>query len=350
MSLVDILILLALVAVSVFLSSSEIALFSLSRFQLRSLKDRYKSVHRAAKKLLHEPGDLLVTILLVNEIVNVSISARVMSMLSKHHSLLAEKLPFIPEWTLDTVLGLVITTPILLMICEITPKVIAARLNIIVTLMFARPMAALFTFLRPVRYLVGGLVRLLTGGSRKGTEKERNQQALLKESEFLMMIEEGHKEGAIQESELELIRNVFELDDMTVSRIATPLSRVQTLSRNTTLKGALAAYKLHQFSRIPVVGQNKKRIVGVLYSKDLLRARLDPSLHNDSVETLLRQPVFVSSQLRLNALFRRFKQQKIHMAIVQNDKQEPVGIVTMSDLLEVLIDDLIPDSAEEVVS
>lgn len=332
-----------LVSLSAFLSGSEIALFSLSRFQLRSLKDKYKPTYKAAKRLLAEPGGLLITILLLNEVINVLISARVTETLVTHHEKLAALLPWVPAWAVETVLSLIITTPILLMLCEITPKVIAARMNVLVTLVSSRILALAFDAVKPLRILLGAIVRLFTGGSSQGVERERAQQALLKESEFLMMIEEGHREGAIEQSELELIKNVFELDDTTVSSIATPLSKVQTLSKSMSLKGALQAYSEHQFSRIPVTQGSKKNVVGVLYSKDLLKARLQPALLKEPVESLMRKPFFVDGSLRLNALFRKFKQEKIHMAIVKNDKSESVGVATMSDVLDVLIADLLPD-------
>src|SRR6185437_13467379 len=100
--------------------------------------------------------------------------------------------------------------------------------------------------------------------------------------------------GAIQENEMELIRNVFALDNTTVGEIATPLSKVLSLSMNTTIKGALNAVRSQKYSRIPVTGNNRKEVIGILYSKDLLRSKLQPDASSTSIASLMRKPFFVT--------------------------------------------------------
>ena len=154
------------------------------------------------------------------------------------------------------------------------------------------------------------------------------------------MVEEGHKEGAIGQSEFELIKNVFELDDTAVSEVTTPLSQVLTIPAHASFQEALAAFRDRKYSRIPVVSGDRREIVGILYSKDLLRAKLDPSFSVKTVADLMRRPFFVRPSLRLNVLFRKFKRQKIHMALVKEAEGDVIGVVTMSDLLEVVFEDL----------
>jgi CBS domain containing-hemolysin-like protein len=98
-----------------------------------------------------------------------------------------------------------------------------------------------------------------------------------------------------------------------------------------------------KYSRIPVIGGGKRQVLGVLYSKDLLRAKLEPELMNLTVDTIMRKPLFVSPSMRLNTLFRKFKQQKTHMGVVQGANGEALGIVTMSDVLDTLFEDLLPE-------
>src|SRR4051794_25548026 len=110
------------------MSGSEVALFSLSRFQLRSLKERTRSSHRKIKALLSDPGGLLITILIVNETVNIALSALIAKAVAgTRFSWFG--LQHAPQWTIDTMLGILITTPLVLFIGEITPKVFAARAN-----------------------------------------------------------------------------------------------------------------------------------------------------------------------------------------------------------------------------
>jgi putative hemolysin len=161
-----------------------------------------------------------------------------------------------------------------------------------------------------------------------------------------MMVEEGKKEGAIEESEYELIQNVFDLDDTTVGQVYTPMTQAQTVITTATLKDVLISMRNERHSRIPVVTANRKQVVGILYTKDLLRAKLDPNLMSIRVEEVMRKPYTVAATTRLNALFRKLKQQKTHMAIVQSTAGEAIGIVTMTDVLEALFGDMLPDEVD----
>ncbi len=143
---------------------------------------------------------------------------------------------------------------------------------------------------------------------------------------------------------------MLELDDTTVAEVYTPLPQVQTVTERTTLRSALNMVRSLRYSRIPVTSmsgtQGRRQVVGVLYSKDLLRARLQPELLGMTVEALMRRPLTVSPATRLSGLFRKFKQQKTHMAVVQGETGDALGIITMSDVLETLFEDVLPDPDE----
>ncbi|MGK5084157.1 hemolysin family protein [Bdellovibrionota bacterium FG-1] len=344
-----------LVFTASYLSSAEIALFSLSRFQLRSLKERFRPAHRKIKRLLADPGGLLVTILVVNEIVNIALSSIITKTVS------AMPLPafllslHIRPWVLTTVLGMLLTAPIILFLCEITPKIIAASANRLIAPLTVGPLSLVYDALKPIRWLLKWIIAAvgrwnnqpsLILPTQNGAHPE--EETLLRESDFLLMLEEGLKEGAIQQGELDLIKNVFELDDLSVQDIFTPLSQTLSLPEKTTLKVALATMRSQKFSRIPITGTHRKNVVGILYSKDLLRAKLETDLMTHTIDTLMRKPMFVPPTLRLNALFRRFKQHKTHMGVVHGDTGEAIGIVTMSDVLEALFEDFLPDEDEEL--
>jgi CBS domain containing-hemolysin-like protein len=374
----------ALASVSAWLSASEIALFSLSRFQLRSLKERFRASHRKIKRLLSDPTGLLITLLVINEMVNVGLSSIIAEVVARAPKPgIVERLP-IPAWMLSSVLSLLVSTPIVLMLCDITPKIVGARGSRLIAPATAGPLTALYDTFRPVRFVLSKLVARVAswtapspqagasteasgdarsiqgvhaagdsqsddaGAGAKG--EEGAEQKLLREADFLMLLEEGHKEGAVQQAELQLIKNVFELDDTTVAEVFTPLPQVQTLNERTTLRSALNMMRSQKHSRIPVTAAashgSRRQVVGVLYAKDLLRARLEPEQMGQTVESLMRRPLFVSHTLRLNSLFRRFKQQKTHMAVVQGAHGDALGIITMSDVLETLFEDVLPDAED----
>jgi len=358
------LICLLLIAISGFMSSSEIALFSLSKYQLKSVKERFKSSHKVIKKLLADPQGVLITVLIGNEVVNVAISTLIASSLSENPDDAFVRyfryglLKSVPDWAFEVVLGLLITSPILLLACEITPKILAARANTIIAPMAAFPFHAFYRAMTPMRYVVrkiqAGLSRLLSLGIHARARDDRPglpEGQKIREEDFLSLVEEAHKEGDVQATELELIRNVFDLDDTPVAEISTPLYRVFTLPQTTTLAQALNAMKdearSQKYSRIPVTGKNKTDITGVLYSKDLLVAKLEKEDPSTPIANLCWKPFFISETTRLNSVFRKMKKQRVHMAITTNDRGIPVGIVTMNDLLEVMLDELMTDENGE---
>ena len=344
MSSVEVLICVTLIAFSAFLSGSEIAIFSLSRFQLRSLKENFRPIHRKIKSLLNDPSGLLITILVLNEMVNIALSSIIAHFIARSPMAIPKNLNGTSPWTLRIFLDIAITTPIILFFCEITPKVIAAKINQLVASLAINPLSLIYSFFKPVRvsikFFLNFLVNVTSTNEITHKRYSSRKNRILKESDFLLMLEEGHKEGAIQEIELELIQNVFELDTLFVENVSTPLSQILSLSASTTVKEALAVIRSQNYSRIPVYGNSKKDIVGILYSKDLLRSKLQEDSSAVTLATLMRKPFFVSTGMKLSALFRKFKQQKIHMAIVKNVSGEATAIVTMSDILESLFEDL----------
>lgn len=343
----------ALIFCSAYMSASETALFSLSRFQLRHLKENFRPAHRKIKRLLGDPGGLLITILVCNEMVNIAISTLFAGAIARNwkptHKWMVKNLPSswleaVPPWAMQMALGILITTPILLFLCEITPKGIGARMNQVVAPLSAGPMLWIYEGMRPVRSVLKRLIslvsRLLGQEDPHRHDAETGDKTLLKEDEFMLMIEEGHKEGAIHSSELGMIRNVLNLDDVTVEEAYTPITQVHSLSMHTTIKGALTFIHQNRFSRIPITGPSRRDIVGILYAKDLLRAKLETPGSMTTISTIMRKPLSVNPTMRLNTLFRKFKQSKTHIAIVQKDSGEALGIVTMDDVLDILFEDL----------
>jgi putative hemolysin len=348
----EVLVCAALVAVASFMSAAEIALFSLSRFQLRSLKERFRSSHRKIKRLLSDPGGLLITVLVVNEVVNITLSAVIAEIVARRWEtsgghIMRSIFPHAPEWSLQMTVGILITTPVVLIFCEITPKAIAARANQVTSLLSAGPLSIVYDLLKPVRAVLKNVLRLVSrwsggkaGGEFDQAEGHSEEKPLLREEEFLSMVEEGHREGAIQQTEMELIRNVFDLDDTTVADVCTPISQVHALSVSMSIEGALAEMRGRRYSRIPVFEGSKRRIVGVLFAKDLILAKLEPDVAGASIGALMRKPFVVSPTMRLNQLFRRMKLQKTHLAVIENSPGDAFGVVTMSDVLDALFEDL----------
>jgi putative hemolysin len=323
----------ALIGCSAFLSSAEVSLFSLSRFQLRSIRDRFKKAHKTIKKLQSDPGGVLVTILVLNEIVNISLSTVLTGVIDR----------MMPgeswSWVVRTLAGIAVTMPLLLFFCEVTPKTIGVRGNTLIAPLTSQPLFALYTFMAPIRRTVNGLIRFVA--RRKSSQSPLSDEAPLKEEDFLVMAEEGQREGAIHRSELELIRNVFSLDDTEVRELMTPLAQFPTLQETLTIEQAIEQIRIHKSPRVPVLTRDKKRVVGILYLKDLLRARLNPALGHAPLSELIVPPIVVSSELRVNRLFKKLRQSKTHIAIIEDHNHEAVGVLTLDQILDELLEELV---------
>lgn len=331
-------------------------MFSLSRFQIRAMRERFRTAHRRVKRLLSDPGGFLVSVLILAEIFNVSLGVLIAESVNENWPRLTQGDHWLavlirdhlahwaPTWALQTVVGALITSPFLLIACEITPKTIGARTNQLIATISSGPMTLIYDLLKPARLILQSIVGFVAH-KKKGNGHGGDAQAeLLKEEEFLTLVEEGHREGTVQESELELIKNVFELDDTPVSELMTPIDQVLSFQELTPCKNAFVTLQTRRFSRIPIIGirDGIRKVLGILYSKDLLIAKLenDQEVMQSPVTAVMRKPMTTVTTARLNSLFLRMKKQRLHMAVVEDSDGRAIGIVTMNDLLEALFDDL----------
>ncbi len=356
-----------LISGSAFVSASEVALFSLSKFQLRALKERFSSAHRRIRSLVADPSGLLTTLLVSNELINILLSIIIAGAITRawpdpahgvsgsgisslFYQLNADFFPAIPDWLMQTLCGVVVTTPIVVLFCDMTPKVIAARANYVIAPMVAAPLSFLYKAFKPIRWLLSSIVDTLVGiivrkKQRKG-DPGGKPTPLLREEEFMIMMEEGLKEGVINQNELELIRNVLELDDTRVAEIVTPIGQVRIMPEDLTVRTALNELRSLSFSRVPVVRPGTRHVTGVLYSKDLLLTRLlrkteDEELLDQQIAVLMRKPMILPDSTPLNQVFRKMKRNQMHLAVIANDKEQTIGIVTMNDVLTALFEDIL---------
>ncbi|MEK7692258.1 MAG: CNNM domain-containing protein [Bdellovibrionota bacterium] len=379
MRITDLVIIILLCGASAFLSASEIALFSLSRFQLREIKDRQRSVHRKIKALLADPAGLLIAILCANEVANITISSITAELVLAEwehpdHSwkwLVALMPEGTPVWQLQTLASIIVTTPLILFFAELTPKVIAARINVVLAPIVVEPLGWVYRAMAPFRFLLLRGLSILPGAKKRGpppfkgphgkippgakprptsSHSQSDRSRPLSEEEFLLLLEEGQREGNVQDSEAGMIRNVFALDDRNALDVMIPLKSVVTCKTGTTLAEALASVTRKIHSRIPVRSEDGSNILGVLYAKDLFQAKLNPALMSASVDSIMRTPQFFDQSIRLSQLFRRLKEVRTHLAIIRDAKGLPLGIVTMDDILGTLFEELFHGDLDEPVS
>lgn len=313
--------LLALMLASGFFSGSEVALFSLTRLQVKRLKEEHGHAGAKVASLLSSPQRLLVSIYVGNELINVAISA-VTTFIA---------LELFGDIGLAVALGA--GTFLLLIFGEISPKTLAHYYNERWSLLAAYPLSAFVWFIYPfqsvVTLLANAIVRLFGVGPT-------GEGQMFTEEEFKTLMEESAGEGVIAEGEKELIHGVFELGDVTVEDVMTPRTDITALEVNTPLKDAWELMAPSPYARAPVYRENMDNVEGMLFKKDLLKLEYppDPAI---TLKSLLREPFIVPQTMTINELLREFKKRKVHMAVAMDEYGGTQGVVTMQDIIEELV-------------
>ncbi len=312
---------LLLIGFSFVFASSEIAIFSLSRLQLKKIKDQSEPLFKRLRTLIQDSFGLLITVLFFNEIVNITLASLITSNFIE---------PLALSWQLQTLVGILVTTPIILIFCELTPKVVATRANQLIISLF-------LPFVYGCYFVTKPLVSIVKFFFPKQQIKELHN---LHEEDFMILAEEHTETGHLHETELELIKNIFEMDDTRVEQLSTPIKKILTLPSNYTLdQAAKIALKDKIFSRVPISGTSKEDIVGVLNTKDLVTLKLNPEMRNDSVMDLAKEPLIVAGSLSLEALFKKMKSKKVQVAFTKNAAGKISGMITLQDILDVVIEE-----------
>ncbi len=322
-----------LLLLSAFFSGSETALFSLQPLDRQALVD---GGHTAADALVRAPRRTLATLLIGNELVNVTLSSVTAGLVLA----LAPDKPW---------LNIVVLTPVLLVMGEVTPKVVALRMNRRWASL-AAPLLRLFSMLvSPVRWVLtvvaDGFLRL-TGGSTAPKEQA------LREEQLRQLIDQGRASGSIAPMEQELMLKVFDFGDLTVNRLMTPRPDIISISLSAGWDDLLSTLRTTGHSRIPVWQGRADNIVGILVAKSLLPV-LDRVLDGApppgpaEIRALLLRPRFVPTSKRAEDMLREFRTERFHMSVVVNEHGSVVGLVTLDDLLAELVGELLDETDED---
>ena len=314
-----------LIVLSAFFAGSETALFSLSRVARERLSRSPSSTDRYITALLHDPRRLIATILVGNELINITFSSVAASVV---HAVL----PSAGDVTLVLATTLV-TVPLLLLLGEITPKTVALRTAETWARVAARPIGFFALITAPVRLVLaaiaGAVVRLLGGGSAAPAPRA------IDEAEFRALVDAGSAGGTLEAAERRLIHNVFAFGDRVVAEIMTPARKVVSLSFDLPIARLVAEVARAGLSRIPIHRGRREDVIGVLFAKDLVGTSAG-RLKGRSVKDLLHPPMYVPKTTKCDRLFREFQRKRTHLALVVDEYGRLVGLVTMEDLLVAL--------------
>ncbi|MFQ5882440.1 MAG: hemolysin family protein [Candidatus Methylomirabilales bacterium] len=319
--------LLFLFFLSAFFSACETALFSLSRLRLQRLSQIEPERGRQVRKLLGRPTRTIVTILIGNELVNITASVTGTSLV-------------LYLWGPQKVwISVLFMLPLILIFGELTPKMAAVAYAERISCLVARPLQLFSLLITPLRAVIKRVVGLCL--KALGVPAALSPSGI-SEEEFKVILDVGRQEGVVEPTEHKMIERVLAFAEMQVRQAMTSRNVMFCLDVNLSFAEALAQVKKAAFSRIPVYQETVDRVVGILYAKDLLRVKAEGS-PPPTLSSLLHPPFFIPETTRIDALLKEFQRRRRHMAIVVNEYGGTAGLVTLEDLLEELVGEIVDE-------
>jgi len=305
-------------------SAAETALTSISRIKLKNLVEEGDKKALEIESLISKPNVFLSTILVVNSVA-VIIASSMTTVLA---------LRFIPDY--GELIGTILISLVVLIFCEITPKTAAVQNPLRWARVLVNPVRVAAWLLHPLvvtlSAITNTMVRLM-GGQMK------HRGPFVTEEELRLLVTVGEEEGILEEAETDMIHSIFEFADTPVREVMIPRIDMVTLESDATVDEAVDLALQGGFSRIPVYEETIDNIIGVLYTKDMLKQLRDD--HNSlPIRELVRPAYFVPETKKLDDLLREIRQKRTHMAIVVDEYGSVAGLVTIEDLVEEIVGDI----------
>ena len=203
--------------------------------------------------------------------------------------------------------------------------------------MMAAPFVKILSSIPPLRWVANGIVTRMGANITNGASEGE-----VSEEELLALAEEAAASEAIDEEERVLIEQVIEFGDTVVHEVMVPRPDITAVSNTDTIDTAASIVIEHGFSRVPVFGKNIDDIKGIIYSKDIMRSLRDDS-SSAEVSTIMREPFYVPEAKKISQLLREMQAETFHMAIVIDEYGGTAGLVTLEDLIEEVVGEIVDE-------
>ena len=324
---------------SAFFSGTEIAYTSLSKLKIKKDRENPSRIQKLVLFIYDHFDNALSTLLIGNNLVNIAATSIATVLAVKLADDLGGK---ITDDTASTIVTVVMTV-LILIIGEITPKMIARRCCDSISRLAAIPVLVLMVVLFPAVLVTSWVVNLFSLLWRR----KDGHEVTITEEEFENILDTAEDEGVIDESETELLQSALEFTDLDAGDILTPRIDVVGFEIHDSMETVLGIINETQFSRYPVYERTVDHVVGILYVKHLLKELAEG--REASLRELMLEPVFIPKSMKLHAIMDEFRSSRTHMAVVADEYGGITGIVTMEDVLEQLVGD-IWDENDDIVS
>lgn len=247
--------------------------------------------------------------------------------------------------SISLVSGIVLITIIHMVVGEQVPKTMGIRYSLETSLLIAWPLRIFNAVFSPFVWIINKLTRLVL--RIFGIHMTAEHEEIHSEEELRLILTESEEGGAIKQSEHELIQNVFEFDDRVVKSILVPRTKISAIDIDTEPKDILDRVIEEGYSRMPVYRDSLDNIIGVIFTKDLLKLIKLSRLTKTDLEGIIRPAHFIPQSKRINDLLREFQTLHIQMAIVTSEFGGITGLVTMEDVIEELVGEIQDEYDEE---
>ncbi len=311
--------------ISAFFSGSETAFFSLTKIQIKKLEKSNNKSSKRILRLLNNPKELLVIILLGNTIVNVAAASTAALFAIR----IGEKYLQHFSQSILMMIEIIIMTILLLVFGEIAPKLLA----------FSSPEKTARSsslILEIIKYVFWPLIKILEFISSIFTTKKRKvEQTDITSEDFKNLIQSKVTQHPLEENEKRIITSIFRFSSTDAKRIMTPRVDIAGVDTSEGLQKVKDMIISSGHSKIPIYKANIDNIIGIIYAKDII---LNPK--KQSISSLLRPPLFVTENTKIQNLLNKFKRRKIQIAIIVDEYGGTEGLVTLEDILEELVGEI----------
>ncbi len=306
--------------ISAFFSASEMAFSSLNKVRVKSMAEQGNRKASLVLDMLDRYDDLLSTILVGNNVVNILCSSMATVLFI---GMLGE--------AQGPGVATIVTTIVVLIFGEISPKSIAKESPEKFAMMTASILNILVKLFVPINFLFGLWKKLLSKIIKSGDDQT------VTEAELLTYIDEVEQGGTIDEQEGSLIRSAIGFTDMEAQDIFTPRIDIESISTEMTNEEIESVFLDSGYSRLPIHDGDLDQVNGILYQKDFYRTVVHGK---GKLEDVIRPALFTSKHKKIGDLLRELQREKQHIAIVIDEFGCTAGLVTMEDILEEIVGDI----------
>ncbi len=311
-------VLVIMIMLSFIFSASETALLSVNKIKLRNMVDDGVKGAKNVEALVEKQKEVLTTLLISNNIINISASAIATSVAVRY----SDVIPNAVFWTTA------ILTALILLFGEVIPKNVAAKYAESIMILFHPLISVALVVLKPFEIALNFVSKTFMRLFRIDIDKKVE---LITEDELKTMVNVSHEEGILEVHESKMINNIFEFADQEAQDIMTPRVNMVAISVNSTFEEVVKVYDEERFSRLPIYDGDIDNIIGLIYIKDI--AFCDDKEKFD-IRDYIREHYVAYETKKIDELFKIMKQNRISVAIVLDEYGATAGMVTMQDIIE----------------